>query len=75
MTTQESNKLIAEFMGLKSEKSYTTLWMPSDEINPLNDLIYSLMEDETWYVISLDFHKSWDWLNSLTGHLHRFING
>jgi hypothetical protein len=56
------DELIANFMNLKCENSYIKLWMPSSELNLLNSLIYDEMEDETWYVTSLRFKESWDWL-------------
>ena len=49
MTTTETNKLIAEFMGL--EEIYTPL---------LN--IYEISETETCLETDLAYHTDWDWL-------------
>lgn len=56
------NELIANFMNLKCKNSYNKLWMPSGELNFLNSLIHDEMENETWYVTTLRFDESWDWL-------------
>lgn len=58
-----NNELIAEFMNLKSKKSWATLWMPSDDLNNLNHIIHNEMKDETWFVTSLRFDESWDWMH------------
>jgi len=64
MTIEESNKLIAEFMGLIENKqpyngsfSLKHNYIPSD----FTSFIHDQMEDESWYVYP-KFDRSWDWL-------------
>jgi len=60
MNTQESNKMIAEFMGLELEETLEGLFVYArKEQSPikLNDI-----RTEFYEVHELQYHTSWDWL-------------
>jgi hypothetical protein len=59
MTTQESNKLIAEFMGGAYEKNPATLKPYDDRIILDGSIVYV---ENTGTGNYLKYHESWDWL-------------
>lgn len=51
-TTEEKNRMIAEFMGWNSNESKTVYYEPTDEVQGIGG----------FDVANLVFHYSWDWL-------------
>lgn len=66
MNIEDSNKLIAEFMGLKPNRTPYTyegsyIWNNYEDIPELSEIIMKELEDEQWYIYPR-FDESWDWL-------------
>lgn len=66
MNTEEQ-KIVAKYLGIRITNSWTTLFEPI--INPdcdwqykVNNTLHENMDDGSWYVTSLLFDESWDWL-------------
>ena len=59
MTTTESNKLIAEFMGFGIDGKFA--YIP-DEGNPL---------EENMLIVEMKYHTSWDWLMPVVSKITR----
>ena len=71
MTTQEKNKLIAEFMGLSCFQNAYDMYS-SSEFNHLFEDIESDDADAKhyYYVSEFKFHSSWDWLMTVVRQIY-----
>ena len=63
MTTQESNKLIAEFMGWEKYEGYNYITAHYQSYQSVSN---GLCETKVFSMTELKFHTSWDWLMPVT---------
>lgn len=67
MTNQEileGNDLLAKFMGMTYEDSWSRLWKPNINITPPEFFNYlcEQMGDYKWYIDELKFNLDWNWI-------------
>lgn len=65
MSNIENNKLIAEFMGYKTNESHKGISITLEEDNGFS---------ETWGCVYTRYHLSWDWLMPVINKIRSFYN-
>ena len=88
MKTEETNKLIAEFMefkqckGIRSESGkYFDYWakenfscIEEQEIQIESEWGYGLVEQDLLFAEQLKFHKDWNWLMEVVGKIEEMAD-